>query len=171
MNNHTVRPNTLACRDPWWGAGAPIASRVDWGQGANNQTGSRSSSGASDLRASDAERQETAEHLKAAVAAGRLDMDEYDERLQQALAAKTGRDLDDLVRDLPPAHVATTRPTAGRPVFAPLFIAVAVIAALTLAIGVAHGFFFPWWIIPMAFFVLSRHWRRRWYPTYSGPAR
>ncbi len=100
MNNHTVRPNTLACRDAWWGAGTPTASRGDWGQGANNQTGSRSSGGGPDLRVSDGERQETAEHLKAAVAAGRLDMDEYDERLQQALAAKTGRDLDDLVRDL-----------------------------------------------------------------------
>jgi hypothetical protein len=165
MNYHTVRPNTLACRDAWWGAGTPTASRGDRGQGANNQTGNQSSSGASDLRVSDAERQETAEHLKAAVAAGRLDMDEYDERLQQALAAKTGRELDDLVRDLPPAHIATTRPSAGRPFFAPVFIAVAVIAALTLAVGAAHGFFFPWWIIPLAFFVLSRHWRRRWYPT------
>jgi hypothetical protein len=52
-----------------------------------------------------------------------------------------------------------------------VFVAIALIAALSLALSAAHGFFFPWWIIPIAFFALSRHWRRRWHPSYSGPAR
>ncbi len=161
MNNHTMRPDRLACRDAWWGAGAPTAWRGNPGEQPNHQTDSPSSGGGSDLRVSDAERQATTDQLKPAFAAGRLDMDEYEERLQQALAAKTRRDLDDLVRDLP--NVTAPTPSGGRRFFAPVFIAVAVIAALTLTVGVAHGFFFPWWIIPVAFFVLSRHWRRRWY--------
>jgi Domain of unknown function (DUF1707) len=165
MSNHTIHPYPLACRGSRWGAGTPTFWRDEQGRPVNSQTDNPSSGGGSDLRVSDADRQATTDQLKAAFAAGRLDMDEYEERLQQALAAKTRRDLDDLVRDLPPANITAPKPSRGRPLFAPIFMAVAVILALTLAVGVAHGFFFPWWIIPVAFFVLSRRWRRRWYPT------
>ena len=168
MSNETNRPRTSTCQGGWWGPGA---QRGQWGQTATGDSDSRSSGQDATLRVSDAERQATADQLKAHFAAGRLDMDEYDERLQQALAAKTRRDLDDLLRDLPPTNVASTQAPRGRPSFMPVFVAIAVIATLALTLSVAHGFFFPWWIIPIAFFVVSRHWRRRWHPNYWPPAR
>jgi hypothetical protein len=171
MNEDTIRPRTLACRGAWWAPGA-AGSRPDaWGQPTGAPTDNARSSGASDLRVSEADRQVTADHLKTHFAAGRLDMDEYEERLQHALGAKTRRDLDDLVRDLPPTATAAAQKARPRPTLLPVFIAIAVIAGVAMTIGLAHGFFFPWWIIPVAFFVLSRNWRRRWHPSYWGAAR
>jgi hypothetical protein len=53
------------------------------------------------MRAGDADRQAVAERLKAALDEGRLDLNEYDERLQKTYAAKTYADLDGLLDDLP----------------------------------------------------------------------
>ena len=64
--------------------------------------------GREDMRAADADRQAVADKLKVALDQGRLDLHEYDERLQQAYAAKTYGDLDGLLSDLPVA-----RPMAG----------------------------------------------------------
>ncbi|WP_433731747.1 DUF1707 SHOCT-like domain-containing protein [Actinoplanes sp. CA-051413] len=57
------------------------------------------------MRAADADRQAVADQLKAALDEGRLDLHEYDERLQQAYAAKTYGDLRALLDDLPSARV------------------------------------------------------------------
>ena len=54
-----------------------------------------------EMRAGDSDRQAVADQLKTALDEGRLDLDEYDERLQKTYAAKTFRDLDTLVTDLP----------------------------------------------------------------------
>lgn len=54
-----------------------------------------------ETRASDAERERVAERLREAVAEGRLDMEEFDERLEAALKARTHGELTPLVRDLP----------------------------------------------------------------------
>ncbi len=53
------------------------------------------------MRAADDDRQRVADALRAALNEGRLDLHEYDERLQQAYAAKTYGDLDALLADLP----------------------------------------------------------------------
>lgn len=55
------------------------------------------------LRAGDGDRKQVADQLKAALDEGRLDLGEYDERLQRAYAAKTYGDLDGLLDDLPGA--------------------------------------------------------------------
>ncbi|HYY19773.1 MAG TPA: DUF1707 domain-containing protein, partial [Streptosporangiaceae bacterium] len=55
-----------------------------------------------DLRVSDAERQAVADALSQHFGEGRLDQAEFDERLSQAMNAKTYRDLDGLLTDLPP---------------------------------------------------------------------
>lgn len=60
-------------------------------------------SGAPSVRASDAERDQAAEVLRAAFAEGRLTRTELDERLAVAYAAKTHADLRDLTGDLPGA--------------------------------------------------------------------
>jgi Domain of unknown function (DUF1707) len=61
--------------------------------------------GRDEMRAADADRQAVADQLKAALGEGRLDLHEYDERLQQAYAAKTYGDLRPLLDDLPSAKV------------------------------------------------------------------
>lgn len=69
--------------------------------------------GRDQMRAADADRQQVAERLRVALDEGRLDLGEYDERLQRAYAAKTYEDLDVLVADLPVA--ASALPAAAAP--------------------------------------------------------
>lgn len=56
-----------------------------------------------DLRASDADRERVAEQLRDAVAEGRLDMAEFEERLEATYAARTYGELAPITRDLPGA--------------------------------------------------------------------
>ncbi|WP_415947860.1 DUF1707 SHOCT-like domain-containing protein [Streptomyces sp. KLOTTS4A1] len=58
------------------------------------------------LRASDADRDRTAEILAAALAEGRLTADEHAERLEGVYQAKTVAELEPYVADLPAAHLA-----------------------------------------------------------------
>jgi hypothetical protein len=70
------------------------------------------------LRASDADRDRVIELLRAAVADGRLAPAEFDERLDEALAARTIDALAALTADLvaaPGSDGALTLPVAGRP--------------------------------------------------------
>jgi hypothetical protein len=70
------------------------------------------------LRASDADRDRVIELLRAAVADGRLDQAEFDERLDAALAARTIDALAPLTADLiaaPGSGNAPTLPLAGTP--------------------------------------------------------
>jgi hypothetical protein len=63
-----------------------------------------------DLRASDAERERTVEHLRNHALAGRLTVEELDERCARAYAAVTVSQLSELVADLPPP-AAVSRPS------------------------------------------------------------
>jgi uncharacterized protein DUF1707 len=65
------------------------------------------------MRAADADRQQVAERLRAALDEGRLDLTEYDDRLQRAFLAKTYGDLDRLLADLPNATPVGPEPAAG----------------------------------------------------------
>ncbi|MBO0867940.1 MAG: DUF1707 domain-containing protein [Micromonosporaceae bacterium] len=58
------------------------------------------------MRAADADRQFVAGRLRDALNEGRLNLSEYDERLQDAYAAKTYGDLDKILDDLPVASAA-----------------------------------------------------------------
>ncbi|WP_055636644.1 DUF1707 SHOCT-like domain-containing protein, partial [Streptomyces griseoruber] len=58
-----------------------------------------------DLRASDADRERVAEVLRDALAEGRLDMAEFEERLEQTYRARTYGELAPITRDLPAAGV------------------------------------------------------------------
>ncbi|MES4890200.1 DUF1707 domain-containing protein [Streptomyces sp. NPDC096012] len=72
-----------------------------------------------DLRASDADRERVAEVLRDAVAEGRLDMEEFEERLEATYKARTYGELAPLTRDLPasgavpPAPVSFVKGAAG----------------------------------------------------------
>ncbi|MEE6260386.1 DUF1707 domain-containing protein [Plantactinospora sonchi] len=70
------------------------------------------------MRAADSDRAAVAERLRRALDEGRLDLNEYDDRLQRTYAAKTYGDLNGLLDDLP-APVAADRAqlaTTGGPV-------------------------------------------------------
>jgi hypothetical protein len=63
------------------------------------------------MRASDSERETTVNTLKRHLADGRLDWEEFSERMDRAYAARTRPELDALVGDLP--RVAPTPPPAA----------------------------------------------------------
>jgi hypothetical protein len=70
--------------------------------------------GKNEMRAADADRQQVADALRQALNEGRLDLHEYDERLQRTYAAKTYGDLDGLLQDLPAVvSQAQVAPFAG----------------------------------------------------------
>ncbi|MEU6823658.1 DUF1707 domain-containing protein [Streptomyces atriruber] len=64
---------------------------------------------APDLRASDADRDRVAEQLRDALAEGRLDMSEFDERLDATYKARTYGELEPLTRDLPSHEVRSAK--------------------------------------------------------------
>lgn len=68
----------------------------------------------SNLRAADADRQRVVAALQQHYVDGRLSQDEYDDRVRQALAARTFAELDALTTDLPSLHAPAT-PAASEP--------------------------------------------------------
>ncbi|WNI34205.1 DUF1707 domain-containing protein [Streptomyces sp. ITFR-6] len=67
------------------------------------------------MRASDAERERIAEILREAVAEGRLEMEEFEQRLDAAYKARTHGELEPIVRDLPAVGAAVAPVAAGQP--------------------------------------------------------
>lgn len=67
-----------------------------------------------EMRASDAERERVAERLREAVAEGRLDMEEFEQRLDATFKARTHGELVPLVSDLPaPGTASPAVPATG----------------------------------------------------------
>ncbi|MFF4588837.1 DUF1707 domain-containing protein [Streptomyces sp. NPDC001388] len=66
-----------------------------------------------DLRASDADRERVAEVLRDALAEGRLDLEEFEERLEQTYRARTYGELAPVTRDLPAAGVTPPPPVVS----------------------------------------------------------
>lgn len=96
------------------------------------------------VRAADADRDRVAEILCTAYSQGRLSRDEYDARLDSALAARTYAELDHIVTDLPAAQPAVSRPAATvTPLARTNGLAVA-----SLACGLAQFAFGPLATIP-----------------------
>jgi fatty acid desaturase len=93
-------------------------------------------------RASDAEREQVAETLREHAATGRLDPDELEDRVGQALTARTRADLAPLVADLPTAPPKQRREIPRIPPVIPFAILLVAIWALTGA-----GYFWPMWPI------------------------
>lgn len=68
-----------------------------------------------EMRVSDSERDETAEQLTEHFTAGRLDHSEFTERTEKALSARTRRELDEVLLDLPAASATFSPPRAVVP--------------------------------------------------------
>ena len=71
------------------------------------------------LRAGDTDREAVATALGAHMAAGRLTLAEYDERVAQAYAARTYGELAELTADLPALVPAASRPADSPPAASP----------------------------------------------------
>jgi hypothetical protein len=125
------------------------------------------------LRAADADRAAVAATLGEHMAAGRLTLAEYDERVARAYAAKTYGELDELTLDLPhssargrttrpastalpaPAHGSTPAPTCGTPGsleqgWRAWFATGVTVIAIWLITSLASGeflYFWPVWVI------------------------
>jgi len=149
---------------PWTASSAPGASYDD-----------------PDLRVSDAERAEAADRLSQHFSDGRLDQAEYNERLDQAMSAKTRADLRGLFAGLPPteAEAAAAREAATtardaeaaaakqaasmaarqrrrRPFRHLVFLALVVVVAIGFAHAMAH-FYLPWLLIALLAFLWLTH--------------
>jgi hypothetical protein len=72
-----------------------------------------------ELRAADSDRAKVADRLRIALDEGRLNLGEYDERLQQAYAAKTYGELDKLLADLPAVAPPERSQVVPRPAASP----------------------------------------------------
>ena len=101
------------------------------------------------LRASDAEREAAVGALREHGAAGRLDVDELEQRVGAAYAARTHGELGQLLRDLP---ASAPRRTPARPAGRdddhgwPAYLAVNVLLVAIWAFSGA-GYFWPAWVI------------------------
>lgn len=139
-----------------------------------------------DMRAGDADREQVVERLRQAHAEGRLDLDEFDERVTTALAARTYGELARVTDDLPgepPSPRAVAQP-AGRsaelaasgedPGVRSGVVSWAAVSTTTLTIWAVScvatmSFVYPWWIWvagPWGLVLLST-----WIGTHRGPGR
>jgi hypothetical protein len=116
---------------------------------------SATSGGSPTMRVSDAERAEVADRLSKHYGDGRLDQAEFDERLDQAMRAKTRQDLNGLFTDLPDGEAAENaasrqaqhgRPQYGRPHHRVLFL-VLVIAVTAVGGQALARSYIPWFLI------------------------
>jgi DUF1707 SHOCT-like domain len=94
-----------------------------------------------DLRAADSDRETVAGVLRREHLAGRLDSDEFQERLERCLAAKTFAQLDDLIADFPNEQPAAVRGRLWR--WPPLALVPLLIAAIVLSGGRLLWLAFP----------------------------
>lgn len=136
------------------------------------------------MRASDADRDQAVAALREHLAAGRLTIDEFDERLDQAYAAKNLGELADLMADLPGADLdqppgtslarsagnppvpwRSPQPVEGRPArFSPAWrrawgswlVISLFLFAIWLASGASGGLWFLWVVLPLGVLLLGR---------------
>ncbi len=123
-----------------------------------------------DLRVSDAERTEVTDLLSQHYGDGRLDQAEFEQRLEQAMHARTYRDLSGLFADLPPTGTSGTSGgteiTEGHRPRPQIYRVLLLVLAIAVAINVGHALAWslgPWlWIgvLGLIVLVLSRKLKR-----------
>jgi hypothetical protein len=109
-----------------------------------------------ELRVSDGDRDRVVEELRAHAVEGRLTVEELEDRVQRALAARTAGDLAALTRDLPerPARRPTARRWRARPEVRTYLAVMALLVSIWALAGA--GYFWPVWpAVGWGFFVLG----------------
>jgi len=102
------------------------------------------------LRVGDAERGQVVDQLADHHAAGRLTLPEFEERMTAAWTARTGAELEALVRDLPaPARPAPRAPALPRPRLDAQARTYLAVMALLWLIWLVTGAGYPWPVWPM----------------------
>ncbi|HSK96451.1 MAG TPA: DUF1707 domain-containing protein [Euzebyales bacterium] len=120
------------------------------------------------MRIGDAERDEVLNALQEHLAAGRLDVDEYEQRAERVVAARYAEDLDEVLADLPPTEAQQQRRRQARrpqwqgalPFPVPLMIGLAVLAVIALP-GPPFLLFPLLWFLLLAAFFGRRRWAAR----------
>ncbi|MFB8008695.1 DUF1707 domain-containing protein [Nocardia sp. NPDC056000] len=107
------------------------------------------------MRASDADREQIVTKLRSAMDDGRINLHEFDERVQQVYAAKTYGELTPVLSDLPaqrnsrsgPAIPKQTGafPTWVKIMWTPWVFVSILVTLIWLATGM--GYFWPFWVI------------------------
>ena len=156
----------------------PASYGPPWGRGPSYR---RAAPTDPNMRVSNADRTEVADRLSKHYGDGRLDEDEFNERLDRAMKAKTQADLHGLFADLPDSPPEMSRPEGPgavvpqrrrRPMLGRVvLIVLAVIVISSLWHAVTHpfwalaggGLFVPWLLIAVVAFLIWRSgaWRRR----------
>jgi hypothetical protein len=115
------------------------------------------------VRVSDVERNQVIEVLKQHAAEGRLTLEEFEARVDEALAARTGTDLRLVLRELP---MPETQPVRRRPALPVAVPALPVIVMVVVFVSLIAGHFFLLPLVFVAFFWFpmgaARHRRSRW---------
>ena len=120
-----------------------------------------------EMRASDSDRDAVVSDLSEHFQAGRLTADEFDQRTERALAARTWGELRDLLADLPGARPAPQAPAAtssgarlqpSRGLFTPPVIAALACIAITgvVVANVTHGRWGFIWPVLVVLFIARR---------------
>jgi len=129
----------------------------------------RRRNGYADLRISDAERADVADLLSKHYGDGRLDQDEFNQRLDQAMKAKTYADLDGIFADLPRTEaeaseapkVAARRRQEHRHTRVLLLTVLIVIAVATAAHALAWSFTSWVWLLLLGAILYATQLRKR----------
>jgi Domain of unknown function (DUF1707) len=115
------------------------------------------------VRASDADREQIGERLRRHHAEGRLDAEEFQDRIDRCYQAKTIGELRQLVNDLPAEHEEVSERSSylrrlSRMPFVPVLIA---IWAISILAGWHHGHWGVLWLIPLFFVIRFLLWPYR----------
>lgn len=124
------------------------------------------------IRAADADRERIAERLRQCHAEGRLDMAEFQQRLERCFEAKTLGELRELVDDLPRQDEHDDRRSLGwfRPWPLTPLVPIMIVLIVVLAATGHHHVFWLWIPLAFLFFRMSSWRRRRWLAgTRRGP--
>ncbi|PSR68247.1 hypothetical protein C8258_10390 [Nocardia sp. MDA0666] len=102
------------------------------------------------VRASDADREEIVERLRSAMNEGRLNLAEFDDRVQQVYVARTYGELSPILSDLPAVR---ERPGAARAGRVPPWVLImwtpwvfVNILCVVIWLATGAGYFWPFWV-------------------------
>jgi Domain of unknown function (DUF1707) len=110
-----------------------------------------------DLLVSDADRTRVAGQLREHYEAGRLTLEEFQERLDETHAARTEGQLRNVLRQLPAAKLPTVKLRDTR--WQSLALQYALVNVVTISVWLftgAHGGFWPKWVLLGTLFMFTR---------------